>query len=185
MLKTKFDERLREIPIDIQALYLARKGVETDLATALSSLEMSPTELDKMDYYRLLSRASDLERFEYKYAPALNGFERTSRFWTSVDWEKAAFLCDLKAELCRGYLEVAYGISSRFAPLLDRLENDPAALDIYRLFFYQFRGQVFAFHEDFERARADFSLALKLSVDAGKKKQIERFTYFVESVPKI
>lgn len=181
MIRTKFDDRFREIPLDINALKTARQSIEKDLPSALLALEDEPSQLDEIDYYRLLSRASDLERFELKYALALVGFEKTSKFWASIDWKKAAFLCDLKAALCRGYLDQLDASVEAFDSLLASLKKNEK-LQIYQLFFYQFRGQVFAFHEDRNLAEADFRLALRISTEAGKRKQIERFRYFIEGL---
>lgn len=180
MIKTKFDVRFREIPFDTNALTKAQKAVSDDLSSALKALENDPTELDRMDYFRVLSRASDLRRFEFNYEEALQGFEAASEFWLSVDWHKAAFLCDLKVALCRAYFETNANAKD-FDPLLERLEGNEE-LSIYRFFFYQFRGQVLAFHEKFDLAESDFRFGLNLSQELGKKKQVERFTFFIEKI---
>lgn len=178
MIKTKFDDRFREIPIDIATLEKARQNIQKDFPTALNALEDDPSELDKIDYYRLLSRASDLDRFELNYTKAFEGFEKTSLFWKSIGWKKAAFLCDLKAALCWGYTNEE---NERFSALLPPLKEE-AELSIYELFFYQFRGQIFVFHGDKIAAENDFRRALKMSVDNAKRKQIDRFNYFLEGI---
>lgn len=174
MIKTKFDLRFREIPLDIDSLKNARQGVQSDLAVAMIALENDPNELDQIDYYRLLSRASDLDRFELNYSDARVGFKRTSLFWKSIDWGKAAFLCDLKAALCRGYLDESFSVED-FDSLFEQLKSDDS-LQIYYVFVHQYRGQLFAFHKQNRLAEVDFRLGLKISTDSKKKKQIQRFT---------
>ena len=180
MIRTKFDERFREIPVDTEALKKARRQLENDLPSALSALEKEPTELDQIDYYRLLSRTSDLDRFEFSYSKALLGFESTSTFWKSIDWGKAAFLCDLKAALCRGYLQEER-TEHAFEPLFERMNEDEGLL-IYQFFLYQYRGQIFAFHGNQSQAETDFLAGLERSKAGRKKKQTERFLYFIQAL---
>jgi len=163
VIATQFDEHLREVPKDPDAYDKACLKNAKNLDCAAKALE-NATELDKIDYYRALSRSADLHRFSFRYEEAGSLFSEVSIFWRSIGWGKAAFLCDLKAELCSGYVREKYD-NRGFDFLLSTL-NESAELQVYLPFYHQYRGQILAFCGDNEGARIELSKSTRKELES-------------------
>lgn len=171
MILTKYNSNLREIPEDDAKFKNAQRKVAADLVVAEKYVDKEAQiyRLADIDYFRVLSRSADLERYAFEYKKAYEKYEIVAEYWDAVKWPKAALLVELKAALSKAY----FSEMDLFDKVITRIDTH-LHFEFYRSFFYEYRGQAHYCHHNFIAAKSDFEMSLEIRNSLGQKKQIAR-----------